>query len=162
MKEIIMAGQIDKRLAELGIDLPDAPAPAANYLPWVITGNLVMISGQIPMEGGKLAITGTVGDGTVTEEDAIVEARKCAINLLANLKTATGGDLDKVKRVVKLGGFVASQSSFTMQPKVINAASDLMVEVFGDAGRHARFAVGASALPLGCVVEIEGIFEISS
>ncbi len=155
-----MTGKIDARLAELGIDIPDAPAPAANYLPWVITGNLVMVSGQIPMSGGVLAVTGSVGDGNATIDHAIIEARKCAINLIAQLKAATGGNLDKVKRVVKLGGFVASQPSFTAQPKVINAASDLMVEVFGDAGRHARFAVGTSALPLGCIVEIEGIFEI--
>ena len=155
-----MAGTIDARLAELGITLPDAPAPAANYLPFVITGNLVIISGQIPMENGQLAITGTVGDGTVTQDHAEVEARKCAINLLAQLKSACGGDLDKVNRVIKLGGFVASQPDFTAQPQVINAASNLMADVFGEAGQHARFAVGVSALPLGCVVEIEGMFEI--
>lgn len=155
-----MAGVIDAKLAELGIELPDAPAPAANYVPYVITGNLVVISGQVPFEDGKLAVTGTVGDGTASEDDALGEARKCAINLLAQLKAATGGDLDRVTRVVKLGGFVASTPDFTAQPKIINGASDLMVEVFGDAGRHARFAVGASALPLGCLVEIEGMFEI--
>ena len=155
-----MAGKIDAKLAELGIELPDAPAPAANYLPYVVTGNLVIVSGQVPFIDGKLAITGAVGDGTVTEDQAMVEARTCAINLLAQVKAATGGDLDRVKRVVKLGGFVASTPGFTAQPKVINAASDLMAEVFGDNGRHARFAVGASALPLGCVVEIEGMFEI--
>ncbi len=155
-----MTGKIDARLAELGIDLPDAPPPAANYLPWVISGNHVVISGQVPMQDGVISVTGTVGDGTVTPDDAKAEARKCAINLLAQLKSAVGGDLDKVKRVVKLGGFVASVPSFTGQPEIINAASDLMAEVFGEAGRHARFAVGASALPRGCVVEIEGLFEI--
>ena len=156
-----MAGKIDARLAELGIVLPDAPPPAANYVPYVITGNLVIISGQVPMVDGKIAITGYVGDGSVTEEDALGEARKCAINLLAQMKAATGGDLDRVTRVVKLGGFVASAPDYTAQPKVINAASDLMVEVFGEAGKHARFAVGSSALPLGSVVEIEGMVEIA-
>jgi enamine deaminase RidA (YjgF/YER057c/UK114 family) len=155
-----MAGKIDARLAELGITIPDAPAPAANYVPYVITGNLVIVSGQVPFVDGKLRITGHMGDGTVTEEDAIGEARQCAINLISQVKVATGGDLDRVKRVIKLGGFVASTSDFTGQPKIINGASDMMVDVFGDAGRHARFAVGSSALPLGCVVEIEGMFEI--
>ena len=155
-----MAGKIDAKLAELGIELPDAPAPAANYIPFVKTGNLVFVSGQVPFEDGKIAVTGAVGDGTVTEEHAMAEARKCAVNLLAQVKAAAGGDLDRVKRVVKLGGFVASTPEFRNQPKVMNAASDLMVDVFGDKGRHARFAVGNSALPLGCVVEVEGIFEI--
>ena len=155
-----MAGKIDARLAELGIALPEAPAPAANYVPFVQTGNLVFVSGQVPFEDGKIAMTGIVGDGTVTEAHAFAEARKCAINLLAQVKAATGGDLDRVTRVVKLGGFVAATPDFTDHPKVINAASDLMVEVFGDKGRHARFAVGANALPLGSVVEIEGLFEI--
>ena len=156
-----MTQNIDARLTELGIDLPDAPTPVANYLPWVMTGNLVVISGQVPLADGKISVTGTVGDGSVTKEDAIGEARKCAINLLAQLKSACDGDLNRVKRVVKLGGFVASHPSFTDQPEVINAASNLMVDVFGDVGRHARFAVGASALPRGCVVEIEGMFEIN-
>ena len=155
-----MAGKIDARLAELGIEIPDAPAPAANYVPYVVTGNLVIVSGQVPMEAGKVSVTGVVGDGSVTEEQAIGEAQKCAINLLAQLKTATGGNLDRVKRVVKLGGFVASTPDFTGQPKIINGASDMMVEVFGDSGSHARFAGAASALPRGGVVETEGMFEI--
>ncbi len=156
-----MSGKIDQKLSALGITLPDAPAPAANYLPYVVSGNMVFISGQVPMENGKIAITGTVGEGGRSQADAEAEARKCAINLLAQLKAATSGNLDLVKRVVKLGGFVASSPDFTAHPKVINVASDLMVEVFGDSGRHARFAVGASSLPLGCLVEIEGLFELS-
>jgi enamine deaminase RidA (YjgF/YER057c/UK114 family) len=160
--EIDMSGKIDARLAELGIKLPDAPAPAANYIPFTVTGNLVVISGQVPFDDGKLAVTGVVGDGKVTEDQAYAEARKCGIHLISQLKSACGGDLDRVRRVVKLGGFVASTPDFTGQPKIVNGASDLMVEVFGDAGRHARFAVGASALPLGCVVEVEGMFEIGT
>lgn len=156
-----MAGKIDARLAELGITLPDAPPPAANYIPFTITGNLVVISGQVPFDAaGKLSVTGVLGTGDVSEEQAIAEARKCAVNLLAQLKVACEGDLDRVSRVVKLGGFVASTPDFTNQPAIVNGASDLMAEVFGEIGQHARFAVGASALPRGCVVEVEGMFEI--
>lgn len=155
-----MTDTIDERLAELGITIPDAPPPAANYIPFTKVGNLLIISGQIPMQDGKLAITGAVGDGTITEEAAVGEARKCAINILAQIKAATGGDLTRVKQVLKLGGFVASTPDFTNQPKVINGASDLIAQVFGTAGRHARFAVGVAALPLGCVVEIEAMVEI--
>ena len=154
-----MANKIDTRLAELGITIPDAPAPAANYLPFTVSGNLVFVAGQVPFVDGKLTATGHVGDNA-TVEDGYAQARICAINLIAQLKVACGGDLDRVRRVVKLGGFVASTPDFTGQPGVINGASDLMVEVFGDAGKHARFAVGASVLPLGCLVEVDGIFEI--
>ena len=155
----MMMSKVEEKLNEIGVTIPDAPTPAANYLPFTITGDLVFVSGQVPFVDGKLQIPGTVGiDASV--EDAQGQARICAINLLAQLKVACGGDLDRVNQVVKLGAFVASANDFHSQPTVVNAASDLMVEAFGDAGRHARFAVGSNALPLGCLVEIDGIFEI--
>ena len=154
-----MANTIDARLKELGITIPEAPAPAANYVPFTTSGNLVFVAGQVPFVDGKLTKTGRVGEDA-SVEDGYEQARICAINLIAQVKVAGGGDLDRVRRVVKLGGFVASAPDFTGQPAVVNGASDLMVDVFGDAGKHARFAVGANVLPLGCVVEIDGIFEI--
>ena len=154
-----MANKIDARLSALGITIPDAPAPAANYLPFTTTGNLVFVSGQVPFVDGKLTRTGRIGEDA-SLEDGYEQARICAINLIAQVKVACGGDLDRVKRVVKLGGFVASAPDFTGQPGVVNGASDLMAEVFGEAGKHARFAVGANTLPLGCLVEVDGIFEI--
>jgi len=154
-----MSGTVDKRLSELGIDLPEPSAPAANYIPYVISGNLVFVSGQITMSGGELKYLGKVGD-SLGIDDGYQAARICAINLLAQVKVACGGNLDRVKQVVKLGGFVNCVPDFTDQPKVINGASDLMVEVFGDAGKHARFAVGAPSLPLGIAVEVDGIFQI--
>ena len=154
-----MTGTIDNKLHGLGIDLPQAAAPAANYVPWVISGNQVFISGQLPMEAGKIAVAGRLGDD-VYLEDGQRAARLCAINILAQAKAALG-NLDRVTRIVRLGGFVASADSFTDQPKVVNGASDLMVEVFGDAGRHARAAVGVNALPLGVAVEIDAIIEFA-
>ena len=154
-----MASNVDARLKELGITIPDAPAPAANYVPYTVSGNLVFVSGQVPFVDGKLTATGRIGE-SVTPEEGYEQARICAINLIAQVKAACGGDLDRVTRVVKLGGFVASADDFNGQPGVVNGASNLMVEVFGDAGRHARFAVGTNALPLGCIVEIDGVFEI--
>ncbi len=154
-----MTGTIDNKLHGLGIDLPQAAAPAANYVPWVISGNQVFISGQLPMEAGKIAVAGRLGDD-VSLEDGQRAARLCAINILAQAKAALG-NLDRVTRIVRLGGFVASADSFTDQPKVVNGASDLMVEVFGDAGRHARAAVGVNALPLGVAVEIDAIIEFA-
>ncbi len=154
-----MAGTVDQRLSDLGITLPEPAAPAANYIPYVISGNLVFVSGQITMVDGELKYVGKVGDDFGIEE-GYQAARICAINLLAQLKIACGGDLDRVRRVVKLGGFGNCRPDFTDQPKVINGASDLMGEVLGDAGKHARFAVGAPSLPLGIAVEVDGIFEI--
>ena len=156
-----MSVDVRAKLAEKGLTLPVATKPLAAYVPAVRTGNIVFTAGQLPMVDGKIEKTGAIGDGTMTQEDAEGEARKCAINLLSQLKAATGGDLDRVTRVVKLGGFVACTADFTAQPQVINMASNMMVDVFGDIGRHARFAVGTNALPLGCLVEIEGIFEIA-
>ena len=149
----------EQNLADLGITLSDAPAPAANYVPYVQTGNLVFVSGQISM-GPDGIIKGKLGDG-MSVEDGQAAARQCAINLINQLNSACGGDLNKLKRVVKLNGFVNSTLEFTDHPAVINGASDLMVEVFGDAGKHARAAVGCSSLPFGVAVEVEGIFELA-
>lgn len=146
------------RLSELGITLPEPVAPVANYVPFVRTGNQVFISGQVSI-GPDGLVTGTLGkDMDVAAGQAA--ARLCGINLIAQLKAACDGDLTRIKRVVKLGGFVAAQPGFTEIPQVINGCSDLMVEVFGDAGRHARSAVSCPALPLGAAVEVDGIFEI--
>lgn len=154
-----MPGKTDARLAELGLTLPDAPMPAANYVPWVQSGALVFVSGQIS-QGPDGLIRGKVGADMDVAAGAAA-ARSCALSLIAQLRAACGGDLDRVVRVVKLTGFVNSTPDFTDQPKVINGCSDLLVEVFGEAGRHARSAVSAGALPLGVAVEIEGIFEIA-
>ena len=143
---------IETRLAELGITLPDAPAPAANYVPYVISGNLLYVSGQISPVKGRLGADMAVPAGAEA-------ARGCGLALLAQAKAALGS-LDRVRRVVRLGGFVSSTPDFTDQPEVINGCSDLMVEVFGDCGRHARAAVSAPSLPRGVAVEIEAVFEI--
>jgi enamine deaminase RidA (YjgF/YER057c/UK114 family) len=153
-----MTGRIESRLAELGITLPQATAPVANYVPWVRTGSQVFVSGQVS-NGPDGFIKGKLGDDMSVEQGAAA-ARTCALSLIAQLKAACDGDLDRLVRVVKLVGFVNSTADFTDQPKVINGASDLMVEVFGDAGRHARSAVSAASLPLGVAVEVEAIFEV--
>ncbi|MDJ0947330.1 MAG: RidA family protein [Alphaproteobacteria bacterium] len=155
-----MAGRIDARLEELGITLPEAAAPVANYVGWVKSGNLVFVSGQVTVEGGEFKYVGKLGREFSVEEGQAA-ARLCAINLLAQLKQACDGDLDRVTRVVKLGNFVNCTDEFADQPKVANGASDLMVEVFGDAGKHARFAVGTNVLPLNVAVEVDGVFEVS-
>ena len=150
--------QIEARLAALGVTLPDAPAPAANYVPFVVDGTTVYVSGQIS-SGPDGLITGKLG-ANVSIEDGATAARACAISLLAQLKVACGGDIDRLDRVIKLTGFVNSTADFIDQPKVINGASDFLVEALGDQGRHARSAVSAASLPLGVTVEIEAIFAI--
>lgn len=149
---------IETRLAELGVTLPDAPAPAANYVPFVVVGSLVHVSGQIS-QGPDGLIKGRLGADLDVAAGADA-ARSCAISLLAQVRKACGGDLSRLVRAVKLVGFVNSTPDFTDQPKVINGASDFLVAALGDAGRHARSAVSAASLPLGVAVEIEGIFEI--
>lgn len=149
---------IEAKLSEMGITLTAAPAPAANYVPYVQVGDILYVSGQISMDADGM-IKGKIGE-TMTVEDGAAAARCCAISLLSQVKAACGGDLGKLKRVVKLTGFVNSAPDFGDQPKVVNGASDFFVEALGDAGRHSRSAVSAGALPFGVAVEIEGIFQI--
>jgi enamine deaminase RidA (YjgF/YER057c/UK114 family) len=156
-----MAGSVEKKLASIGVVLPTPASPVANYVPFVRTGNTLVVSGQLCFDmDGKLSAKGQLGGG-VSVEDGQKAARACAVNLLAQLKAALG-DLDKVMRVVRLGGFINSAPGFTDGPKVMNGASDLMVEAFGDKGRHARSTVGVAALPADAAVEVEGLFEVSS
>lgn len=155
-----MSAEIEARIKELGIALPQAAAPAANYVPFVISGSHLYISGQLPMEDGKIAVTGHLGDDVdvATGQRA---AELCAINILAQAKAALGGDLSRIRRIVKLNGFVASKPTFVEQHLVINGASNLIAKVLGDAGIHARAAVGMAALPLNAAVEIDAVIEIA-
>ena len=150
---------VDEKLSELGIALPLPMAPVANYVPFVVTGKLVIISGQLPAVDGSVAVVGKVGKA-VSVEQGQHAARLCFINLLAHLRDACGGDLGRVRRVVRLGGFIASPPDFTQHAAVMNGASDLAVAVFGEAGRHARSTIGVPALPLDAAVEVEGMFEL--
>jgi enamine deaminase RidA (YjgF/YER057c/UK114 family) len=154
-----MAGTVEKKLSELGVVLAEPTAPVANYVPFVRTGNLLMVSGQICLDAGKLVAKGQLG-ASVSIEDGQKAARACAVNVLAQVKAALG-DLDKVMRVVRLGGFVNAAAGFVDGPKVMNGASDLMVAAFGEKGKHARTTVGVSALPLDAAIEVEGLFEVS-
>jgi enamine deaminase RidA (YjgF/YER057c/UK114 family) len=160
MEEQRMAGQVEAKLAELGITLPRPMPPIANYVPYVVTGSLVVVSGQVPAIDGKIAITGKVSWG-VSIEQAKEAARLCFINVLVHLKAACGGDLDRVRRVVRLGGFIAAPSEFNQHAQVMNGASDLAVAIFGEAGRHARSTIGVPSLPADAAVEVEGMFEIA-
>jgi enamine deaminase RidA (YjgF/YER057c/UK114 family) len=154
-----MTGTIEARLAELGITLPEAPNPVANYVPYAIAGNQLFISGQISKGGDGKILTGALGDG-VSVEEGQAAARLCALNILAQAKAALGGDLNRIVQVMRLTGFVNATATFTDHPKVVNGASDLMVEVLGDKGRHTRAAVGVSGLPLGSAVEVDAIIAI--
>jgi enamine deaminase RidA (YjgF/YER057c/UK114 family) len=151
---------IERRLAACGLELPAAPAPAANYVPYTISGKLLLVAGQLPFRNGQVAVVGRVGDD-VSLEQGQEAARICALNLLAQAKAACGGDLDRLARCLKLGGFVNCGPTFTEHPAVVNGASDLMVEAMGEAGQHARFAVGCASLPRGAAVEVEAIFELA-
>src|SRR5580698_1304924 len=154
-----MSGTIEKKLEEMGIVLVEPAAPIANYVGFVRTGRLLFVSGQLCLAGGALVAKGKLG-GSVTIDQGQAAARACAVNLLAQVKAALG-DLDKVVRVVRLGGFINSAPDFLDGPKVINGASDLMVAAFGDKGKHARSTVGVAALPADAAIEVEGLFEVS-
>ncbi len=155
-----MSGQIESRLKDLGIELPTPPAPVASYVPFVQSGKLVFTSGQVTVAREGLKYVGTVGKD-LSLEDGKAAARLCAVNVIAQLKAACGGDLDRVKRVVKVTVFVNAAPGFTQHPEVANGASDLLVEVFGEAGKHARSAVGAGSLPRNVATEVEAIVEIA-
>ncbi|RVJ75619.1 RidA family protein [Sinorhizobium medicae] len=155
-----MSAEIETRLTELGIVLPQAVAPVANYVPYVFSGSMLYISGQLPMESGKVAVVGHVGKD-VDVETAQKAAELCAINILAQAKAALDGDLGRIRRLVKINGFVASVPDFVEQHLVINGASNLLANVLGEAGRHARAAVGMASLPLNAAVEIDAILEIA-
>lgn len=154
-----MTSSIETKLAEMGVTLPDAPAPKANYVPFVLSGNMLYVSGQISANEDGMII-GKLGDSFTVEQGAQA-ARSCAIALLTQVKAACGGDLNRLVRVVKLGGFVNSTPDFTQQPQVINGASDFLVEVLGELGTHARAAVSAPSLPFGVAVEIDGVFQVA-
>ena len=155
-----MTSAIEQRLAAEGLALPRAAAPAANYVPYTITGRLILVAGQMPFEGGRVAVVGRLGGG-VSMADGQKAARLCALNLLAQAKAACGGDLDRLGRCLKLGGFVSCTPDFAEHPEVVNGASDLIVLAMGEAGRHARFAVGCPSLPRNAAVEVEAIFELA-
>ena len=154
-----MSGQIEVKLAEMGIELAEPPKPLASYVGFVRHGDLVFVSGQLPLKDGKLTQAGLLGQD-VSIEDAAAAARQCAINILSQVKLACDGDLDRIVRCVRLGGFVASTPDFTDHPKVINGASDFMGEALGEKGAHARAAVGVAALPINACVEVEAVFAI--
>lgn len=147
-------------IAQLGIELPTPAPPAGAYVPFVVAGRLLLVAGQLPMWNGTLKYDGRVG-AEITLEDGIAAARLCGLNLVAQARAACDGDLDRVRRVLRLGGFIQAAPGFTDHPKVLNGASELMVEVFGQAGRHVRVAVGAASLPMAAAVEIEGMFDIA-
>ncbi len=152
---------INKRLENLGIILPEPIAPIANYVPFVQSGNQIFISGQLPIQNGEVKFVGKLGD-EISIEEGQKAARICAINIIANLNLACEGNLDRVKKCVKLGIFINAVSDFANHPIVANGASDLMVEVFGEKGKHARFAMGAGSLPRGVAVEVDAIFEVEA
>ena len=156
-----MSSAVDQRLAELGIALPSPGAPGGNYVPFVVAGDLVFMAGQVARSEGRMAYAGKVGRDLGVEQGQAA-ARLCALNLLAQLKVACNGDLDRVMRCVRLGGFVNCDPDFKDQPKVVNGASDLMIEVFGERGKHARTAVGVAALPSDSAVEVEAVFQLSA
>lgn len=161
-----MPGKIEARLAELGLALPPAAAPLANYVPFsrVPLGGgtmLVVVSGQVPLEAGRIAVTGKLGGGLGPDQGRAA-ARTCFLNVLAQLSVACDGELDRVKQIIRLGGFIACTGEFTQHPAVMNGASDLAVELFGDIGRHARTTIGVPSLPGDAAVEVEGMFETAT